>query len=212
MGGIVVYLGDQPVEGVTVVMTVSKYGPGRRPKNPVGFEIYYEVPSRTGPDGRWRTDSVPPGAEEVHLQLIHPDFVCDGSTTVGARGRSPKLAGLRDQTDRQVLRKGVTISGRVVDAQGKPIAGAEVVDSTAGLTFLTYVQRAFSDQGGRFHFQLGRGGDKTLTATARGFEPMSLKVAAEPNAPPIEFRLAPGRLLRARVVDPQGKPIAARRL
>ena len=33
--------------------------------------------------------------------------------------------------------KGVTISGRVVDTQGKPIAGAEVVDSTAGLSFLT---------------------------------------------------------------------------
>ena len=37
---------------------------------------------------------------------------------------------------------------------------------------------------------------------------MNLKVAAEPNTPPIEFRLAVGRLLRGRVVDPQGKPIA----
>ena len=52
---------DQPVEGVTVVMTVSKYGPGKRPKNAIGDEIYYEVPSRTGPDRKWRTDSVPPG-------------------------------------------------------------------------------------------------------------------------------------------------------
>ena len=88
MGGIVVNAADQPVEGVTVVMTVTGYGPGKRPKNPIGYEIYYEVPSRTGPDGKWRTDSVPPGAEEVNLQLIHPNFVCDGSHTTGARAIS----------------------------------------------------------------------------------------------------------------------------
>ena len=109
MGGIVVYLGDQPVERITVVMTVQKYGAEKRPKNPTGLEIYYEVPSRTGPDGRWRTDSVPPGAEEVHLQLIHPDFVSDGSTTLGAGAvlrssppcRSNRPPGLEERSDDQ---------------------------------------------------------------------------------------------------------------
>jgi hypothetical protein len=102
MGGIVVHAAERPVEGVTVVMTVTEYGPGKRAANPTGHEIYYEVPSRTGSDGRWRTDSVPPGAEGVQLQLIHPDFVCDGATTLGGTGRSGKLAALRDQSDRQV--------------------------------------------------------------------------------------------------------------
>jgi beta-lactamase regulating signal transducer with metallopeptidase domain len=208
MGGIVVYVGDQPVEGVTVVMTVSKYGAGKRPENPTGHEIYFEVPSTTGPDGRWRTDSVPPGAEEINLQLIHPDFVSDGTTTLGIKGRTPTVAALQTQTDRQVLIKGVKISGRVVDMQGKPIGGAEVVDSTRGLTFVDYVRRAFTDPEGRFHFHLPRGGDVTLTAQVRGFEPASKKVAAEAGGPPSEFRLAPGRFLRGRVVDPKGKPIA----
>ena len=206
MGGIVVYKSDQPIEGVTVVMTVQKYDPEKRPKNPTGYEIYYEVASRTGPDGRWRTDSVPPGAEEVNLQLIHPDFVSDNSTTLGVPGRSPTVAALRDQTDRQVLLKGVKITGRVVDTQGKPIAGAEVVDSTRGLTFLTYVRRVLTDPDGRFHFHLPRG-EVTLTAQVRGSEPATLKVAAEPDARPVEFRLALGRSLRGRVVDPRGKPI-----
>jgi hypothetical protein len=164
--------------------------------------MYYEVPSRTGADGRWRTDSVPPGAEEIHLQLIHPDFVSDGSTTLGARGRSPKLAALRDQTDRQVLTKGVKISGRVVDAQGKPIPGARVVDSTKGLTFLDYIRHTFTDPEGRFHFHLPRGGDLALTVQAKGYQPATVQVAAVPNASPIEFRLPPGRTLRGRVVDP----------
>ncbi len=86
MGGTVVYTEDQPDAGVTVVMTV-RHGPGKRPENPGGYEIYHEVPSRTDRNGRWRTDSVPPGAEEIHLQLIHPDFVSDGSTTVSAKGK-----------------------------------------------------------------------------------------------------------------------------
>ena len=208
MGGIVVYAADQPVEGVTVVVSVSKSGAGKRPKNPTGDEIYFEVPSKTGPDGRWRTDSVPPGVEIANLQLIHPDFVSDGSTVVGAPGRTPDLAALRDQTDRQVLTKGAKIVGRVVDANGKPIAGAQVVDSTRGLTFLTYVRRVFTDAEGRFHIHLPRGGDVTLTAQVEGYQPMTLKVVAQPDSPPVEFRLARGRMLRGRVVDTQGKPIA----
>ena len=170
MGGIVVYAADQPVEGVTVVMTVSKYGPGKRPKNPVGYEMYYEIPSRTGPDGRWRTDSVPPGVEEVHLQLIHPDFVSDGSTTLGRRaiseGRGPQRSDRPASLDQG--REDQRSSGR---RQGKPITGAKVVDSTKGLTFLTYVWHTVTDPDGRFHFHLPRNGDLSLTVQVKGYQP-----------------------------------------
>ena len=95
---------------------------------------------------------------------------------------------------------------------GKPIAGHQVVDSTHGLTFLTYVRRTFTESEGHFHIHLPRGGDVTLTAQVKGFQPMTLKVPAEPGAPPVEFRLASGRMLRGRVVDPEGKPIAGANL
>jgi len=209
MGGIVVYAQDQPVQGVTVVMTVNKYGRDKRPGNPTGHEIYFEIPSRTGPDGRWRTDSVPPGAEVVQLQLIHPDFVSDGSTMFGLGPRTPKVAALRDQTDRQVLTRGVKIRGRVLDEKGKPIAGARVVESTQGLTFLPYVRQALTDAGGNFHFHFGRGGPVSLTVQVKGYEPRTTTVLRGPNTPALEFRLPPGKRLRARVVDPKGKPIAA---
>jgi hypothetical protein len=208
MGGIVVSSDDRPVEGATVVMTVSKDGPTKRPMNPSGHEIYYEVPSRTGRDGRWRTDSVPPSAVEINLQLIHPDFVSDGSTTLGMKGRSPAIAALRELTDRQVLVKGVKINGRVLDDHGKPIARAEVVDSSRGLTFLPYVQRVSTDPEGRFHLHLPRGEVVELTARARGYQPVPLKAPTEPDVPPIEFCLAPARMLRGRIVDPKGKAIA----
>ena len=106
MGGIVVAAAERPVEGATVLMTVTSYGPGARPANSTGSEYYHEIPSRTGPDGRWRTDSVPPGADEVKLRLFHPDFVSDGVLTLGWPARSPRPAALREQSDRQVLLQG----------------------------------------------------------------------------------------------------------
>jgi hypothetical protein len=206
MGGIVVYAGDRPVEGVTVVMTVNKYGPGKRPENPTGHEIYYEVPTKTGPDGRWRTDSVPPGAEQVRLHLLHPDYVMEG--TLIEVGRSPKIADLLNQTDRQVLTKGARITGRVIDADGEPVTGARVVDSTRGLTFLDFMREAFTDDGGWFHLHFGRGGMVRLTAQVKGYEPATLEFTPEPDTPPLEFRVKKSKGLRGRVVDQAGKPIA----
>jgi hypothetical protein len=208
MGGIVVAAADRPVEGVTVVMTVNRYNPSNRPANPTGHEIFYEVPLRTGPDGRWRTDSVPPGAEGVNLQLIHPDFVSDGCTTEGWPGRTPELSGLRDRSDRQVLIKGVEIRGRVVDEHGRPIAGAQVVDSTRGLVFLDYVWKTVTDADGRFPIHLPRGKVVRLTVQARGRQPAAREVAPDPDHPDVEFRLPPGKRLRGRILDPEGKPIA----
>ncbi len=212
MGGIVVAAADRPIEGATVVMTVVKLGPGKRPDNPTGQEIYWEIPSRTGRDGRWRTDSVPPGAKAVRLQLIHPDFVCDDGATLGSRGRTPRIQPLRDRTDRQVLLKGMRIDGRVLDDRGRPIAGARVADGTQGLTSLEYGWRADTDAEGRFHIHLPRGKSVKLTVQARGYQPATQEVAADPDHPTVEFRLPPGKRLRGRVIDPRGRPIAGAQL
>jgi hypothetical protein len=161
---------------------------------------------RTGPDGRWRSDSVPPGALKVSLQLIHPDFVSESSLRVPRRW--PKVADLRDLADRQVLIKGVKISGRVLDSQGNPVRGADVVDSTKGLTIADYLPHALTDADGRFHFHLPHGRDMSLTLQVKGYQPATVQARAEAGAPPIEIRLAPSRGLRGRVVDAQGKPIA----
>ncbi len=208
MGGIVVAAADRPVEGVTVVMTVTKYGPAKRPDPPAGYEGYYDVPSRTGPDGRWRTDSVPPNAEAVQLQLIHPDFVSDERATPGRPGRTPKIAALRDQSDRQVLLKGVRISGRVIDDQGRPIGGSRVVDSNRGFSSDEYVWRTVTDAQGRFHLHLPRDRKVRLTVVSRGHQPLVQEVSPDPDHSSVNFPMLPGKRLRGRVVDPIGRPIA----
>ena len=76
------------------------------------------------------------------------------------------------------------------------------------MTYLKYVWRTFTDAEGYFHIHLPRGAKMSLTVQVQGYQPATREVSAEPDVPPFEFRLAPGRTLRGRVVNPQGKPIA----
>ena len=52
MGGIVVDEAYHSVNGATVVMTVGKYGAGKRDANPKGNEENIDIVSQTGRDGR----------------------------------------------------------------------------------------------------------------------------------------------------------------
>jgi len=208
VGGLVVDKAGRPIEGVTVVVSAEEYSPGDRLKHELGWEMLYEVPFRTGRDGRWRTGSCPPTATKIALQLIHSDYVSGGCATLAGPGlRHPSLEALRMQTDRQVMTKGVRVNGRVVDAAGKPIPGARICESSRGLTFLTYVRHAETDTGGRFHFHFEPDESVNLTVQVNGFEPATRSLTAKPDQDPIEFVLDAGKVIRGRVVDLGGKPI-----
>jgi hypothetical protein len=207
MGGIVVAAAERPVEGVTVLVTVIRFSPGTGDANPTGKEYHAQLPSRTGPDGRWRIDSVPPGADGVELRLIHPDFVSDGAAIRGWPARSPTVAMLRERSDRQVVLRGLLVEGRVIDEQGRPIAGARIEDSTRGLDPSVFAWCHVTDAEGRFRAHLPRGKSIRLAVRAQGYVPAIQDVPPDPDRPPVEFRLERGRRLRGRVVDPSGHPI-----
>jgi hypothetical protein len=208
MGGIVVAAAERPVEGATVLMTVQRYGPGERPANSTGSEYFLRIPLRTGPDGRWRTESAPPGADEVELELIHPDFVSDDSRPLGFPSkRFPRPANLRDQSDRQVLLKGLVLEGLVIDDEGRPIAGARIEDSTRELSSPEFPWCHPTDAEGHFHIHLPRGKSFLLAAEAEGYVSAAQDVSPAADQPVIKFQLARGKRLRGRVVDPAGQPI-----
>jgi hypothetical protein len=210
IGGLVTDEEGQPIEGVTVVATVDEHGPGERLTDDLGYEIFYEVPLRTGPDGRWQTRSLPATASKVSLQLIHPDYVSGNTRTLGGPGlRRPTIAALRDRTDRQVMTRGVRLGGRVVDAAGKPIPNARIVESSRGLTVLDYLREAETDAEGRFRFHLEPKEKVKLTVQVKGYEPLTRSFEARDATHPIELRLEPGKVVLGRVVDPAGKPIPA---
>jgi hypothetical protein len=203
IGGIVVGVGDRPVEGVTVLVSVRHFGPGKRTPNPAGFEPFWEVPARTGPDGRWHIDGVPHDADAMTQRLWHPDYVSDWTLR---DTRSPKTEALRNQSDRQVLLRGLRLEGRVVDEQGRPIPGAGIDGFDSNLNYLGKASNP-ADAKGRFHIHLARGTKLYLTAFARGYAATRYEVVADPDRPFVELRLPEGKRLRVRVVDPAGHPI-----
>jgi hypothetical protein len=209
IGGLVTDEAGHPIEGVTVVATVDEHASGDRLTDPLGYEIFYEVPFRTGPDGRWSTSSCPPLARKLSLQLNHPDYVSGGGRTLGGSGRRvPDFEGLRRQTDRQIMAKGVRVDGWVVDAESKPVPGARVVDSSRGLTFLSWLREATTDQKGHFHIHCMPGESMTMLVQVRGYQPVTRSFKARAGVQPVEFRLDPGKVMKGRVVDTAGKPIA----
>jgi hypothetical protein len=209
IGGIVVDEAGKPIEEVTVVASVDNHGRGTPVTNPLGYEILYEVPFRTGRDGHWHTSSCPPTADSIDLQLIHPDYVSGGGRTLAGPGlRHPSFQALRTQTDRQVMTKGVRLSGRVTDVEGKPIPGARICESSRGLAFLEYVRNTATDLDGRFHLQFDPDEKIKLTVQVNGFEPVTRALVAKPNVGPVDFQLDAGKVIRGRVVDLNGKPIA----
>ena len=76
--------------------------------------------ARSGEDGLFKIEGVPDG--KWIADAFSPGYVSPGGVELEAGRGIPELA----------LRRGATIEGKVVDADGKPIAGAEVRALTGG--------------------------------------------------------------------------------
>ncbi len=197
-----------PIEGVTVVVSVDRSDPGNRLTDEFVLESFHEIPCQTDRDGRWQTRSCPPGAREISLQLIHPDYISGGCHALGGPGlRRPRVEALFDQNDVQVMAKGLRLEGRVIDAEGKPISGVRLVESSQGFTYYRFHRGTTSGGDGRFHLQCHWDEVIQLTAEARGFAPLTVRATARPDDGPVEIRLSRGQLLLGKVVDPRGRPV-----
>jgi protocatechuate 3,4-dioxygenase beta subunit len=104
-----------------------------------------------------------------------------------------------------VLDTGIAVTGRVTDMAGKPIAGAKLLAGE------DYYARDWTqtDAAGHFEFLHLRPLNQSflLTVQAPGFTPQRKDLPSEKGLAPVEFVLAPARLLIGRVVDSAGKPV-----
>jgi beta-lactamase regulating signal transducer with metallopeptidase domain len=212
IGGTVRDERGEPVSGVEVRVLILTSGAANA-FNEIGSP-FGGFSFKTDHEGRWECSEAPPEWRGLTLTLAHPDLVEDvyaagtlsppyDNTREPLRFVSPGL--LFDRSAVMAMRRGIPVRGRVLDAQGRPIAGAEVRE---GRTFFYGPhERMTTDAAGRYCFKNLASGKVALTVLAPGYAFQTKLVAVRPGLGETPFILEKGRPLRGRVTTDQGQPI-----
>jgi protocatechuate 3,4-dioxygenase beta subunit len=204
IGGTVTDAAGRPVANAKVEINLQdKNDPETERVN-----FYSRFDAESDRDGRWRCDNVPSGIGRINFRLSHPDYA---SGTGTGRLPAPSLTDLRAQKAVLVMDKGFEVAGHVLDDQGKPLAGAEVVVFGRGAN--GHAPQSKTDAQGRFVLKHCERNPQALVLTsAAGRSPELKDVAIDKDRDDVEVRLEPGHTLRLRVVDGKGQPLAGARV
>jgi len=198
IGGIVRDEQGRPIEGVTVALYESS--PEDRGREALDLD---GITARTDAQGRWHLDIIPAALDlgHLHFSYSHPEFLSlTAAVNIQPREEPEQL---RKRSVVTVLRKGITITGRVLDRDGHPIIGASV---RLGDRF--WLPRTKTEAEGQFRIGNAPTGKSFLTAQVPGHAPEMKSVDIHAGFLPVEFRLGPGRTISGRVVDALGRPVA----
>lgn len=155
----------------------------------------------TGADGKFRFDAIAAGS--IRFDARHPDFAPASSSIVTLDGVSPV-----DNVE-IVLPSGATISGKVVDDQGAPVASARVRIGVAGAGFVSGPPRqVFSDDAGAFTVRgmPKRGLEAAAVADAGASATVPID-ASSGDVSGVELVIDVTGAISGVVVDPDGEPI-----
>jgi Carboxypeptidase regulatory-like domain len=199
IGGSVNARDGKSVPGASVSIT-ARAGADNSPD----WSYVPEVKLTTDSQGRWLYDEMPSGWSYLYMKVAHPEFV---PTYMLPDFPMPGAFMLKAKKAEIILDVGVSLEGRVLDEDGRSLVGARI-----GLGADRRVrQREYpsdtTDVEGRFRFSHVPAGTQTLTAQAPGRAPKLADVVVQEGMKPVEFRLAPGHVIRGRLVDPKGKPL-----
>ena len=147
-------------------------------------------PMRTGADGSFRIEGLPRGAR-YDLAVLHADHPAEEVGVVEVPTAEPLRIRLRPSR---------TLSGRVIDVHGEPVAGAAVFCRGSGV---------LTDPEGRFRCNSMAPGAVDLSARAPGYRDRSVpvQVPEERDPAPVEIVLEPGASLEGVVLDSEGRPV-----
>ncbi len=196
IGGVIQDEQGKPIEGASVYLLIPEKNEAER----VAIADY-EV--KTDVAGRWRCDIVPEKLDDIWIRLAHPDFISD---EMYGKTPKPSIEKLRDMTGVMVMRKGITVAGRVVDANGEPIKGATVAQGSD--RHGTEYPSKKTDAQGWFKFNNVRPGVMVLTVQKSDYAPELKEITVYEGMRDIGFKLGPGQTIRGQVVDVNGNPIS----
>ncbi len=193
---------EQPVAGAQVELVPHEQ---RSLSFPRRFRQVDRSLATTDAAGNFALADLQPGRYQAMVRA--PGFPED------AAGNFELVAGESTDCGTLQLRRGHSLTGRVTDPAGEPLAGVEVkVMPMSGLRARSATRReqrqeATTDADGQFSFT-GLGPSVSLNAARKGYESVSLFQVATGNEEPLEIVLKPGALLRGQVVDEQGRGVA----
>lgn len=171
--------GAPAADAMVTARTDSRSGAGR----------FGGLRDETDGDGRYRLEGLAPGTYDIHAF---------GSLTgAQATAQVEVVAGV-NRLDLRLIRKNqATVSGRVLDPDGAPVAGAAVQlsqeSSSSGVT---------TQGDGSFEISI-EPGSYTATASGRGWadsDPLPVEVAAGQPVSGLELRLRPGGAIAGRLL------------
>jgi beta-lactamase regulating signal transducer with metallopeptidase domain/thiol-disulfide isomerase/thioredoxin len=189
IGGIVKDQAGRPIAGASVQV----YAP------PTECEAASNVFSLGALDtdarGRWRLDVAPKSLGGVFVQVEHPRYRRGGGDAS------------RNIDSVIVLTKGLTVTGLVIDAAGRPVAKARVFLGRD--LFVPDASTGTTNERGEFTLENGNAGSTIVTVQAEGFAPHICDIVVEERTAPVVVTLSePGGTIRGKVVDIEGKPVA----
>jgi protocatechuate 3,4-dioxygenase beta subunit len=199
VGGIVVDSDDKPIPNVRVAPWIEfTKRPGDSRQMGTGDRVW------TNSKGEWTYESAPLSLNAVPVEIYDPNFMSQQLTLSRAlyqveRGHRP--------TAKMILNRGLTVTGRVTDENGKPIAKA-----TVWTRFGNNDHSAVTDAQGVYRLEGCEPGQIRLVAAAKGRARTLQDVAIARGMTTVDFQMQPGATLRVRVLDEHGKPIPKARI
>ena len=212
MGGIIVDEDGKPIQGAKVEVEYEKGGEKANKSYREGFDRWLangDGALITDEQGRWRIDNAPPG-DNVQVRVIpsHADYISLETSTFESDDKRLPSKELRNESATLTLKRGIGVTGKITDAEGKPVAGAAVMWDDAAYRNHQSNQEVSTDQNGAYHFPPLPPGRTRVTVVAVGSMPQMRTIEIAQGMPSTDFQLNRGKNLRIRVLDTDGKPIS----
>ena len=157
----------------------------------------------TDANGMWRYEMVPASEVYVFVSIDHRDY-------------SPNRLGLKraeyeakpDAAPKTiVLAKGLSVTGTVTDENGKPIE-----DALIRTKYANEIREAKTDKDGKYTLRGCEPKLSRIVCSATGRARELQEVLIDQDMAPVNFTMTPGRHVRIRVLDENGKGVARSRI
>ena len=199
VGGVIVDERGQPIAEAEVHPSVDfKKRPGDTSRIGVGAQI------RTDQQGRWSYANLPRAVNSFGVEINHPQFKPQ-IATLSAETFELKPGQLATQTT--VMEKGLSVTGKIVDAAGTPVQGALIRTK-----LFNDIRSTQSNVDGVYELSGCQDGVAKIVVSAPGLAVDMKQVHIEKDMEAVDFTMQPGGHVRLRVVDEKGEPVPKARI